>query len=115
MSWINDEISHLTHLVQKWKGKVITEAKTIVDDATPLVKQIQTELTAEGYAIAKAELLAVITAAVSGGSVDAIGAAIATTIPDLIKKLEVDGRTAAKNALYGIAAIVQAQVMGSAA
>ena len=109
MSWINNEISHLSHLLAKWKGKAVTEFATLQADATPLFKQIQAELTADAYDIAKTELTTVMTAAATGG-VAAIGPAIAATIPALLTKLELDGNSAAKNALYGIAAIVQAQI-----
>lgn len=115
MSWIQRELAHFSHLAQKWGGKAVTELKILEQDAAPLFKQIQAELTADAYIIAKAELAAVMAAALSGGGVDAIGAAIAATIPGLLLKLELAGSAAGKNALYGLAAIVQAEITGKAA
>src|SRR4051794_31121576 len=110
MSWIKDELAHLQHLAQKWKGEAVTKVETLEADAAPLFKQLQTQLKDESYGIAKTELTTVMTAALSGGGIAAIGAAIAATIPGLITKLELDGNADAKNALYGLAAIVQAQI-----
>lgn len=110
MSWLSDEIDHLKHLAEKWGNKAVTTINALESDAKPLFKQIQSELTADAYSIAKTELNAVIGTAIAGGGIEAIGAAIAATVPGLLIKLELDGNAAAKNAIYGIAAIVQAQI-----
>jgi hypothetical protein len=114
MSWIQTEIAHLTKLFGKWQDRAVTAIKQLETDAEPLFKQIQHELTDDAYTIAKTELNAVLSAALSGGGIAAIGGAIAATIPELLTKLELAGNTAAKNALYGIAAIVQADITSKA-
>lgn len=87
-------------------GELVTDYEhRVMTDLAPLAHQILATLEEDAYDVVRTELQAVITAALSGVNV---GAAIADTIPTLIGKLESDGKTVEKNALYGVAAAMLA-------